>query len=87
MPRYGEARRKLGGSLRCAELTCKSLPPNLGIGAKDSSNHLVAGSLRSFPQESSKLNAIQASSSMPTDPTTDIAYPNTNIIDCPDKLQ
>ena len=25
---------------------------DLGIGAKDSSNHLVAGSLRSFPQDS-----------------------------------
>ena len=46
---HGEARWKLGGSLRCAELTCKSLPPDLSIGAKDSSNHLVAGSLRSFP--------------------------------------
>ena len=50
---HGEARRNLGGSLRCAELTCKSLPPDLSIGAKDSSNHLVAGSLRSFPQDSS----------------------------------
>ena len=28
---------------------------NLGIGAKDSSNHLVAGSLRSFPQDSWSL--------------------------------
>ena len=50
---YGEVRWKLDGSLRCAELTCKSLPPDLSIGAKDSSNHLVAGSLRSFPQDSS----------------------------------
>ena len=50
---HGEARWKLGGSLRCAELTCKSLPPDLSKGAKDSSNHLVAGSLRSFPQDSS----------------------------------
>jgi len=41
--------------LCCAELTCKSLPPDLSIAAKDSSNHLVAGSLRSFPKDSSNL--------------------------------
>jgi len=49
MHEHGEVRRNLDGSLRCAELTCKSLPPDLCIGAKDSSNHQVAGFLRNFP--------------------------------------
>jgi len=39
------------------QIVCQSV----GIGAKDSSNHLVAGSLRSFPQDSWSARAIPLS--------------------------
>ena len=38
--------------VRCRDVDVQIARQSLGIGAKDPSNHLVAGSLRSFPQDS-----------------------------------
>jgi hypothetical protein len=50
MPEQGQARGNSGGGSQRYWRANRS--SDLGIGAKDSSNHLVAGSLRSFPQDS-----------------------------------
>ena len=50
MPEQGESRGNPGGSPQRFWRANRS--SNLGIGAKDQSNHLIAGSRRSFPQDS-----------------------------------
>ena len=50
MPEQGEARGNPGGG--SSRYWRANRSSDLGIGAKDYSNHLVAGSFRSFPQDS-----------------------------------
>jgi hypothetical protein len=52
----GEARGNSGGSSQRYWRANRS--SDVGIGAKDLSNHLVAGSLRSFPQDSWNVVAV-----------------------------
>ena len=56
IPAQGEARGNSGGSSQRYWRANRS--SDVGIGAKDLSNHLVAGSLRSFPQDSWNVVAV-----------------------------
>lgn len=54
MPAQNEVRGNSDGS--SSRYWCANRSLDVGIGAKDSSNHLIAGFLRSFPKDSRNIN-------------------------------